>query len=108
MKLNKVFRKGDGEGCALVFIAFIFIILIGWIYLHNNIISEKKDTIEGKVQSMQITIERNGAETTLIVFTDGRTKKFLGVSKKPIENDKYYTITYDGFARIVQIEEVKP
>jgi hypothetical protein len=108
MKLNKVFRKGDGEGCAVLIIFLLFALVVGTIYFFNQRLKQEEHCIEGTIQSAKVINENNNIEVTHVYFADGRFKKFFGVPLKPLETGKYYSITYNGFNSIVKIEEAKP
>lgn len=131
MKKNQPKRKGDGDiGCLLIMVLIIigvFSICSGAVNLAQKTHQEsldKKNTIEGVVSSLEsfnvpepkepppekgkTTISYKpqpyNPERTKINFQDGRSKEFVGIPSKPIEANKYYIITFNGYNQITNIE----
>lgn len=103
-------RKGN-VGCVLLFmLIFIFGMISVTIALHKEQ-DAKRYTIEGVVSSVEsYTVDETVNKTTVkqektkITFQDGRSKEFFGIPSKPIETNKYYIITYNGFNTITNID----
>jgi len=127
-------ERGDafeGIGCGLIMVTIILIIIVacsGLIQMTNKLHQEaldKQTTIEGTVSSIEcynipepkepppekgktrITIggKAYNPEKTKITFQDGRSKEFNGIPPKPLNPNKYYTITYNGYNEITETKE---
>jgi len=137
MLYNTVKRRGDIGCLILFLLIIIFapLIVIGIIWLvaeaKNEQTAKERHTIEGLVVKVETyTVEpppplenvkkdtnergihvqikpKHTKERLKVSFKDNRVKEFVGVSPKPLEVDRYYIITYDGFDRIVAVEEKK-
>lgn len=133
--MSRESREGAFEGiaCGLMFLLIFAIIVtacsggIQLIQVNHKEMQDKRTEIEGvvvKVESYIVpepkeepppddgkkrTTIKIGpghvAERTKITFQDGRSKEFNGVMSKPLENGKYYIITYNGYNFVVEIKE---
>jgi hypothetical protein len=73
--------------------------------------AEASQTITGRIGEISIESEtlEDGTiqENTVIEFTDGREKRFVGVPTMAINELSVYTITFDGNNKIVSAEKEK-
>jgi hypothetical protein len=108
MKLNKLFRKGDVDGCACVFIFALLVLMGVGLYYMDSAKSRERHYIEGTIGSVSNPWAPGPAYNNRVQvnFVDGRFMIFAGVSPKPLEQGKYYKITYDGNNKLIDIEEI--
>jgi uncharacterized protein YxeA len=112
MKLNRLVRKGDAEGC--VIIVFLILVFAGpfifaglaRVYEDNKIATkmQERHQIEGVIQQVEPVPSDN---KFYVKFTDGREKKLKGIASKPLVVGKYYRLTHDGVDNIIDVEEIK-
>lgn len=124
----------DGLGCLLPMLLFLAVIILGcggFIQFTQEEMKKaeaKRETIEGVVEKVESYIVEPPVETeeekekkknrttitigpghvrerTKVTFQDGRSKEFFGVFPKPMDKGKYYIITFNGFNRVVEINE---